>query len=124
VQTYKERDAEQKMATEGERLTRKRTGSRSSDGSHNERLEPQLLRAAESDDVELLSRIVESARAKNQLSENFLRIGLMRSSEKGKTSTRRESRWGARKQTVSVAASCGEEPYCNCPAAPGAWRKS
>jgi ankyrin repeat protein len=75
------------MANEGERLTRKRTGSRSSDGSHNERLEPQLLRAAESDEVDLLSKIIESARSKNQLSENFLRIGLMRSSEKGKVGT-------------------------------------
>jgi ankyrin repeat protein len=75
------------MAAEGERLTRRRTGSRSSDGSHNERLEPQLLRAAESDDVDLLSKIIDSARSKNQLTENFLRIGLIRSSEKGKIGT-------------------------------------
>lgn len=75
------------MAADGERLTRRRTGSRSSDGSHNERLEPQLLRAAESDDVDLLSKIIDSARSKNQLTENFLRIGLIRSSEKGKIGT-------------------------------------
>jgi ankyrin repeat protein len=69
------------MAQEG--LTRSR--SRSTD--QNERLEPQLLRAAENDDVELLSKIIDAARIKNQLSDNFLRIGLMRSSEKGKINT-------------------------------------
>lgn len=68
------------MTDAGERLTRSR--SRSSD--HNERLEPRLLRAAESDDVELLGQIVSAARSKQQLSDAFLRIGLMRSSEKGK----------------------------------------
>jgi len=51
---------------------------------HNERLEPQILRAAESDNVELLRDIVAKARAKGQLTDNFLRIALMRSSEKGK----------------------------------------
>lgn len=59
-----------------------RTRSRSTD--HNERLEPQLLRAAENDDIDALAKIVAAARTKNQLNENFLRIGLMRSSEKGK----------------------------------------
>jgi ankyrin repeat protein/Mg2+ and Co2+ transporter CorA len=51
---------------------------------HNERLEPQILRAAESDNVELLRTIIAAARAKGQLNDNFLRIALMRSSEKGK----------------------------------------
>lgn len=51
---------------------------------HNERLEPQILRAAESDDVELLCTIIAAARTKGQLNDNFLRIALMRSSEKGK----------------------------------------
>jgi ankyrin repeat protein len=60
------------------------TRSRSSD--HNERLEPQLLRAAENDDKELLRQVIDAARVKGQLSENFLRIALMRSSEKGKIS--------------------------------------
>lgn len=68
------------MAGSGEILTR--TRSRSTD--HNERLEPQLLRAAENDDTDRLREIVEAAQTKNQLNENFLRIGLMRSSEKGK----------------------------------------
>ncbi|PBP25883.1 ankyrin repeat and protein kinase domain containing protein 1 [Diplocarpon rosae] len=68
------------MEAAGERLSRSR--SRSSD--HNERLEPQLLRAAESDDVEKLRQVIESAKTKNQLSENLLRIGLVRSAEKGK----------------------------------------
>lgn len=63
----------------GEKLGR--TRSRSSD--HNERLEPHLLRAAENDNVALLEKIVADARKKGQLNENFLRIGLMRSSEKG-----------------------------------------
>jgi ankyrin repeat protein len=67
-------------AAMGDTLARSR--SRSSD--HNERLEPQLLRAVESDDVGLVERIVETARKKDQLTENFLRIGLMRGSEKGK----------------------------------------
>jgi ankyrin repeat protein len=51
---------------------------------HNERLEPQLLRAAENDDIDLLRKIIDAARVKEQLNENFLRIALMRSSEKGK----------------------------------------
>ncbi|KAG0645497.1 Ankyrin-2 [Hyphodiscus hymeniophilus] len=62
--------------------TLERQRSRSSD--HNERLEPQLLRAAENDDTELLRKIIDAARVKDQLNENFLRIALMRSSEKGK----------------------------------------
>ena len=57
--------------------------SRSMSTDHNERLEPQLLRAAENDDTDKLREIVDAARARNQLNENFLRIGLMRSSEKG-----------------------------------------
>lgn len=51
---------------------------------HNERLEPQILRAAESDDVELLRTVIAAAQSKGQLNDNFLRIALMRSSEKGK----------------------------------------
>ncbi|CZT51947.1 related to ankyrin repeat protein [Rhynchosporium secalis] len=70
------------MAETGEQLSRSR--SRSSD--HHERLEPQLLRAAENDDVEKLREIIEAARTRRQLTENFLRIGLVRSSEKGKVS--------------------------------------
>jgi len=68
------------MAESGEILSR--TRSRSTD--HNERLEPQLLRAAEADNVDKLRQIIEAAKIKNQLSDNFLRIGLMRSAEKGK----------------------------------------
>jgi ankyrin repeat protein len=63
----------------GDTLARSR--SRSSD--HNERLEPHLLRAAENDNVESLGKIIDAARKKGQFSENLLRIGLMRSSEKG-----------------------------------------
>lgn len=63
----------------GDTLARSR--SRSSD--HNERLEPHLLRAAENDNVESLGKIIDAARKKGQFSENFLRIGLIRSSEKG-----------------------------------------
>ena len=59
------------------------TRSRSKSTDHTERLEPQLLRAAEHDDTDKLREIVDVARARNQLNENFLRIGLMRSSEKG-----------------------------------------
>ncbi|GLA17149.1 hypothetical protein AnigIFM62618_004272 [Aspergillus niger] len=55
--------------------------SMASDG--HDRLEPRLLRAAESDQVEVLQHIVELARDNGQLSDNFLRIGLMRSCERG-----------------------------------------
>lgn len=68
------------MAETGAQLARSR--SRSSD--HNERLEPHLLRAAENDDVFKLASIIETARKKNRLDEHLLRIGLKRSSEKGK----------------------------------------
>ncbi|OCK85471.1 ankyrin repeat protein [Lepidopterella palustris CBS 459.81] len=63
-----------------------RSLSRSSDGGseQNERLEPRLLRAAENDNVELLRQIIETAKEKGQLSDNFLRIAVIRSSEKGK----------------------------------------
>lgn len=70
------------MSQTGDTLPLTRSRSRSSD--HNERLEPRLLRAAESDDVELLQQIITAAKVKNQLNKNFLRIGLMRSAEKGK----------------------------------------
>ncbi|KAI9932054.1 hypothetical protein AWENTII_010375 [Aspergillus wentii] len=52
-----------------------------SDG--HDRLEPRLLRAAENDHVEALRRIVELAHENGQFSDNFLRVGLMRSSERG-----------------------------------------
>ncbi|EPE30724.1 Ankyrin repeat-containing protein [Glarea lozoyensis ATCC 20868] len=68
------------MVTDGGELTR--TRSRSTD--HTERLEPQLLRAAENDNVEKLRDLLASARLKGQLQEHHLRIALMRSSEKGK----------------------------------------
>ena len=69
------------MASEsGELLARSR--SRSSD--HNERLEPQLQRAAENDNVGLLRKIIDAARSKNQLHDHYLRIALRRSVEKGK----------------------------------------
>ena len=68
------------MTESGVILSRSR--SRSSDST--DRLEPQLLRAAENDDVDKLRQILDAAKAKKQLNENFLRIGLMRSSEKGK----------------------------------------
>ena len=68
-----------KMTEAGEKSTRPQ--SRSSD--HNERLEPQLLRAAENNNVDLLRTIIDAAEKNGQLSPSFLRIALMRSSEKG-----------------------------------------
>lgn len=65
---------------EGER----RLSSTSKSSDHNERLEPHLLRAAQDDDVEKLRQILEAAKVKKQLDENFLQKGLIRSSEKGK----------------------------------------
>ena len=70
------------MVNNGEDLTR--TRSRSTD--HTERLEPQLLRAAENDNTDKLRDLLESARHKGQLQEHHLRIALTRSSEKGKVS--------------------------------------
>ncbi|EAW07385.1 ankyrin repeat protein [Aspergillus clavatus NRRL 1] len=58
--------------------------SRSSVASDShDRLEPQLLRAAEHDDVETLRQTVALARENGQLSDNFLRVGLMRACERG-----------------------------------------
>lgn len=68
------------MEAKGANLTRSR--SRSTD--HNERLEPRLLRAAENDDVEKLTRLVEEAKAKGLLRDHYLPIALNRSSERGK----------------------------------------
>ncbi|KAJ5490973.1 hypothetical protein N7539_002540 [Penicillium diatomitis] len=58
-----------------------RTGSMASDG--HERLEPRLLRAAESDDVEALRKVVDLSRTYGQFGDNLLRVGLMRSAERG-----------------------------------------
>ncbi|KAJ5091390.1 hypothetical protein NUU61_006260 [Penicillium alfredii] len=55
--------------------------SMTSDG--HERLEPRLLRAAESNDVESLRRVIALAREYGQFSDNFLRVGVMRSAERG-----------------------------------------
>lgn len=76
-----------------------RSLSRSSDGAsdHHERLEPRLLRAAEEDDTEVLRQTIETAKEKGQLNDNFLRIAMMRSSEKGKiNATRYLLKQGAR----------------------------
>ena len=48
----------------------------------HERLEPRLLRAAETNDPEALANTIALAREHNQLTDNFLRIGLMRSAER------------------------------------------
>jgi ankyrin repeat protein/Mg2+ and Co2+ transporter CorA len=56
--------------------------SRSSVASDHERLEPRLLRAAENNDIESLSKIITLAKETNQLTDNFLRIALMRSAER------------------------------------------
>ena len=76
-----------------------RSPSRSSDGAsdHHERLEPRLLRAAEEGDTEVLRQIIETAKEKGQLNDNFLRIAMVRSSEKGKiNATRYLLKQGAR----------------------------
>ncbi|KOS47829.1 hypothetical protein ACN38_g1128 [Penicillium nordicum] len=48
----------------------------------HERLEPRLLRAAESNDIDSLKKTITLASEYNQLTDNFLRIGLMRSAER------------------------------------------
>lgn len=55
--------------------------SMTSDG--NERLEPRLLRAAQNDDVESLRQVIALAHEYGQFSDNFLRVALMRSAERG-----------------------------------------
>lgn len=67
----------------GEILTRSR--SRSTD--HNERLEPQLIRAAQSNDVEKLRSLIDAARVKGQFHDRHLSISLVESVGKGKIST-------------------------------------
>lgn len=49
----------------------------------HERLEPRLQKAAENNDLDALARTVTLARDYGQFSDNFLRIGLMRSTERG-----------------------------------------
>lgn len=49
---------------------------------NNERLEPRLLRAAENNDIDSLEKIISLAKEANQLTDNFLRIALMRSAER------------------------------------------
>ncbi|KAJ5574827.1 hypothetical protein N7450_008726 [Penicillium hetheringtonii] len=55
--------------------------SMTSDG--HERLEPRLLRAAENDDVESLQRVISLAKEYGHFNDNFLRIAVMRSAERG-----------------------------------------
>ncbi|KAF7595629.1 hypothetical protein BBP40_005377 [Aspergillus hancockii] len=49
----------------------------------HDRLEPRLLRAVEHDNLEVLRHIIELAHENGQYSDNFLRVGLMRSCERG-----------------------------------------
>lgn len=62
-------------------MPRPRTRSVGSEG--HERLEPQLLRAASAGDTDALSRILALAQTHGQLSDNFLRVGLLRAAERG-----------------------------------------
>ncbi|KAJ5082705.1 hypothetical protein N7532_011748 [Penicillium argentinense] len=58
-----------------------RSSSMTSDG--HERLEPRLLRAAEHDDIDSLQKILTLAKEYGQFGDNFLRVGVMRSAERG-----------------------------------------
>ncbi|TVY37959.1 Ankyrin [Lachnellula occidentalis] len=62
------------------------TRSRSRSTDHNERLQPQILNAAGTDDVEKLSRLIEAAKSTEQRDE-YLRIALVRSADKGNIAT-------------------------------------
>ncbi|KAJ5161779.1 hypothetical protein N7492_007171 [Penicillium capsulatum] len=55
--------------------------SMTSDG--HERQEPHLLRACASDDIDALRAVLAQAREYGQFNDNFLRVGLMRSAERG-----------------------------------------
>lgn len=60
--------------------------SRSSLASNavHDRLEPRLQKAAGNNDLDALARIISLSYENGQFSENFLRIGLMRSAERGR----------------------------------------
>ncbi|KAJ5682664.1 hypothetical protein N7462_005829 [Penicillium macrosclerotiorum] len=58
-----------------------RSSSMTSDG--HERLEPRLLKAVQNNDVEGLRNVIALARENGQFSDNFLRVGIMRSAERG-----------------------------------------
>lgn len=61
-----------------------RSRSRSSTGSdRKDRLEPQLIRAAGNNDIQTLKHITQIACEKGQLNPTFLRLGLMKSCERG-----------------------------------------
>ncbi|PLN85525.1 hypothetical protein BDW42DRAFT_202385 [Aspergillus taichungensis] len=51
--------------------------------SHNDRLEPRLLRAVENNDTTTLQHLVTHSRETGQLTDSVLRVGLMRSCERG-----------------------------------------
>ncbi|KAL4787445.1 hypothetical protein BJX76DRAFT_363385 [Aspergillus varians] len=51
--------------------------------SSHDRLEPRLLKAAASDALEDLHEVVATARENGQLTDGFLRVGLMRACERG-----------------------------------------
>lgn len=51
--------------------------------SHHDRLEPRLLRAVENNDTPTLQHIITQGRENGQLTDSVLRVGLMRSSERG-----------------------------------------
>lgn len=61
-----------------------RSRSRSTVGSDaHDRLEPRLQKAAEHNDLEALTLIVNLSRENGQFSDSFLRVGLMRATERG-----------------------------------------
>ncbi|KAL2820683.1 hypothetical protein BJX63DRAFT_379980 [Aspergillus granulosus] len=62
-------------------MSRSRSSMASS--SHNDRLEPRLLKAAATDNLEDLRDVVATARETGQCTEGFLRVGLMRAADKG-----------------------------------------
>ncbi|KAL3468170.1 hypothetical protein BJX64DRAFT_246984 [Aspergillus heterothallicus] len=62
-------------------MSRSRSSMASS--SHNDRLEPRLLKAAATDNLEEVRDVVATARETGQCTEGFLRVGLMRAAEKG-----------------------------------------
>lgn len=63
--------------------SRSSIGSDSHSHSHTDRLEPRLVKAVESDQIESIEAVVEQARENGKIPAPFLRIGLMRSCERG-----------------------------------------
>jgi ankyrin repeat protein/Mg2+ and Co2+ transporter CorA len=63
--------------------SRSRSLTSSTNDAHNDRLEPRLLKACASDSLKEVRDVVVTARETGQLTDGFLRLGLLRACERG-----------------------------------------